>query len=99
MPIPAPYDNPPTIDGKLFGVFIRAFNQLSQERRPSEINGKNVTVHRISYRDLREFAQFNGYDRDPEFMEELTAYVRALDTVWIELEVKRLKRGTDNGKP
>lgn len=99
MPIPAPYDNPPTINGKLYGSFIAAFNQLSQERRPSERNGKTVTVHRITYRDIREYADFYGYSKDLEFMEELIIYVRALDTVWIEIETKRLKRGPESGKP
>lgn len=95
LPIPPPYDNPPTI-GVEFDAFFWAFLELSREREPPTANGKQVTVKRISYRALREWAEYRGFSSDEDFMYELTEYVRALDTVWVEHETKRLTR--DIGK-
>ena len=99
MPIPAPYDDPPTYDAALFGIFIDAFHELSLERKGSERDGKRIIVYRIAPRDIREWADANGYRGDRAFLDELRAYVMALDTVWVELELKRLKGKQPDGKP
>lgn len=98
--IPPPYDDPPTI-GPEYGLFVWAFNDLSREREPSTIDGKQVKVNRISYRSIREWAEHQGYSRDADLMEELYALVRGMDTVWVEVEVKRIRSemGKKHGKP
>ena len=99
MDIPAPYDDPPYIEDKFFGIFIWAFNTLSAEREPSEqIDRKNWKINRISNKAIREWAELYDYHTDHDFMYELLIYIRALDTVWVELELKRLK-GASHGKP
>lgn len=100
MPIPPPYDNPPEI-GPEFSLVVWAFNELSRERDPSSIDGKIIRVNRITYRAIREWAEFKGYANDPDLMDELYTLVRAMDTVWVEVETKAIKAqaGKRHGKP
>lgn len=93
VPIPAPYDDPPTIDRRLFTVFLTAFEELSAERRATERTPGQVIVHRIEARAIRDWCDGYGMGRDRDFIEEMRAYIGALDSVWVELEVKRLKTG------
>lgn len=71
-----------------------AFNELSAERQQSEItkNPLSVRVHRITRKAMREWAEYHGFARDLDFMQELSVYVPALDAVWCEVEFKRLRR-------
>lgn len=82
-------------------MIVWAFNELSRERDPSTIEGKRVNIPRISYRAIREWADFRGYSDDADLMDELYTLVRAMDTVWIEVESKliREQQGKPNGKP
>jgi hypothetical protein len=91
LPIPPPYDNPPTI-GREFALFKRAFDELNTEREPPKHRGGKVFVQYIKPAAIRDWAVLNGLYGDGEFMEELRAYIPALDSVWVEVEVKRLAR-------
>lgn len=93
IPIPPLYLDPPEI-GPEFAAFVWAFNELSAERQQSEVTRNPVTVkiYRITRKAMREWAEYHGFVRDLQFMEELAIYVRALDTVWCDVEHKRLRR-------
>jgi hypothetical protein len=73
-----------------------AFSELSGERRQLP-----DTVLRIESRAIREWAREYGLADDIEFVEELKAHIRALDTFYVDFEVKRMKarnKGKGNGK-
>ena len=40
---------------------------------------------------IRQWAVERGYETDLEFMQELKAYIRALDQVWVPIKFKELK--------
>jgi hypothetical protein len=100
MPIPPPYDNPPSI-GPEFNLFVWAFDQLSRERDPTTVDGKHVSVKRIRYSAIRDWAEFHGLTSDSDLLEELYTFIPALDTLWVEHEAKsiRSKAGKKHGKP
>ncbi len=100
IPIPAPYDDPPYL-GPEFNLFLWAFEELSRERDPSTLEGRHISVKRITYKAIREWAEFQGCADDPDLLDELYVLIRALDTVWVEHETKSLrsKMGAQNGKP
>lgn len=97
IPIPPPYDNPPEV-GPEFGLYVWAFNSLTAERDPITATKDAVSVPRITYKAIREWAEFHGYAGDTDFMREFVILIREMDSVWVEAETKRLKREISRGR-
>lgn len=83
MPIPAEYADPPLCDNSKL-LFMVAFQDLNLDRPLLR-----DTVSRLTRRDVWAWADDYGFSDDLSFKMELLAHIRAMDAVWVEIELDR----------